>query len=49
MPHKPREIITTDAEKNASIQKGTADLKAWRERNPDAPCGMQTTKPGDRR
>lgn len=42
MPTPNREpwgIYITDAEKNASIVKGTADLKAWRERNPDAPTG----------
>ncbi len=32
-----RGIFITQEEKDESIRKGTRDLKAWRERNPDAP------------
>jgi hypothetical protein len=39
-----RELIITEAEKRESIRKGTADLKAWRERNPDAPRGLPVRK-----
>jgi len=40
MPNKEPGIFISDAEKNAAIRKGEADLKAWRERNPDAPRGL---------
>jgi hypothetical protein len=37
--HLPDPVVITNKEKQESIRKGTADLKAWRERNPDAPKG----------
>jgi len=39
-PNREPGIFISDAEKNAAIRKGEADLKAWRERNPDAPRGL---------
>lgn len=44
MPCRPREIIITDAEKTEAVRRMTADLKAWRERNPGAPRGLPVRK-----
>ena len=40
----PASIPVTPEEKRESIRKGTADLKAWRERNSDAPRGREVGK-----
>lgn len=32
-------IYISDSEKAEAIRKGEHDLKAWRQRNPDAPTG----------
>lgn len=39
-----REIIITAEEKADAIRRMTAGLKAWRERNPDAPRGLPVRK-----
>lgn len=36
---RPFGIYISQEEKNAAILRMTIDLKAWRERNPDAPKG----------
>ncbi len=40
-------VFISDAEKNAAIRKGEADLRAWRLRNPDAPTGRPIPTPAD--
>ena len=47
MPNREPGLFITDAEKNEAIRKAEADLKAWRERNPDAPRGLPVERDDD--
>ena len=41
----PYSLVITDEEKNEAVDRGIRELRAWRERNPDAPRGWGERDP----
>lgn len=42
---EPYSLVVTDEEKNAAVNRGIRDLRAWRKRNTDAPRGWGERDP----